>query len=130
MDKKPLVYILRQNIYTQTLFNTKFLISTIIFITFLVITSAIKNKTRIIEKKISNLNLKILSKQKDINETQLDFYYLSSPTEIEKKLNLIGFNNYKPIKYSNIYLDISEFYKIHNKISNLKKLNEKKIKKK
>lgn len=112
------------------MFNTKFLISTIIFITFLVITSAIKNKTRIIEKKISNLNLKILSKQKDINETQLDFYYLSSPTEIEKKLNLIGFNNYKPIKYSNIYLDISEFYKIHNKISNLKKLNEKKIKKK
>ena len=112
------------------MFNTKFLISTFIFISFLVITSAIKNKTRIIEKQISNLNLKILSKQKDINETQLDFYYLSSPKEIEKKLHLIGFNNYKPIKHSNIYFDITEFYKIHNKISNLKKLNEKTNKKK
>jgi hypothetical protein len=95
----------------------------------LIITSAIKNKTRIIEKQISNLNKKILIKKKDINETQLDFYYLTSPSEIEKKLNIIGLDNYQPIKYSNIFFDISDFTEMQNKITNLKNINEKKTKK-
>ena len=112
------------------MFKTKLIISITVFVTFLVITSTVKNKTRIIEKKISNINIQLLDKQKDINQAQLDFYYLTSPAEIEKKLNLLGFNDYFPIKYSNIFLDVSEFTKINNKISNLKNLNEKKIKKK
>ena len=112
------------------MFKNKFVISISLFITFLVFTSTIKNKTRVLEKKISNLNTKILLKNKDLNETQLDFYYLTSPAEIEKKLKMIGFNTYKPIKYSNIFFDISDFTKIHNKVSNLKNLNEKKIQKK
>ncbi len=104
------------------MFKTKFIISISIFVIFLIITSAIKNKTRIIEKQISNLNTNILLKKKDINEAQLDFYYLSSPSEIEKKLDMIGFNKYQPIKFSNIFFDISDFTKIQNKISNLKKI--------
>ncbi len=112
------------------MFKTKLIISITVFVTFLVITSTVKNKTRIIEKKISNINIQLLDKQKDINQAQLDFYYLTSPAEIEKKLNLLGFNDYFPIKYSNIFLDVSDFTKINNKISNLKNLNEKKIKKK
>ncbi len=112
------------------MFKTKFIISTTIFVTFLVITSIIKNKTRIIEKQILNLNSKILIKKKDINEAQLDFYYLTSPAEIEKKLIIIGFDNYQPIKYSNIFFEISDFTVLQNKTSNLKKLNEKKIQKK
>ena len=108
------------------MFKNKFVISVSLFITFLVFTSAIKNKTRVLEKKISNLNAKILLKNKDLNETQLDFYYLTSPAKIEKKLKMIGFDTYKPIKYSNIYLSISNFSQIDNKISNLKKFNEKK----
>ena len=80
--------------------RTKFIISSIIFITFLIITSAVKNKTRILEKKITNLSNDILLKRKDFNETQLDFYYLSSPKEVEKKLNIIGFNDYSPISNS------------------------------
>ncbi|PDH19883.1 MAG: hypothetical protein CNB20_01605 [Pelagibacterales bacterium MED-G43] len=112
------------------MFKKKFIISTIVFIIFLLITSAIKNQTRIIEKNISSLNTKILAKKKNINEAQMDFYYLTSPAEIEKRLNLIGFDNYKPIKLSNIFFEISEFYKIQNKTTNLKKLDEKKIKKK
>ena len=86
--------------------KTKFIVSFIIFTTFLIITSAIKNKTRVIEKQISDLNLKVLMKKKDINETQLDFFYLTSPSEIEKKLDIIGFDRYLPIKYSNIFLQI------------------------
>ena len=45
------------------MFKTKLIISISIFISFLIITSAIKNKTRIIEKEISSLNIKIFSKK-------------------------------------------------------------------
>ena len=103
------------------MFQTKYIISLSLLVSFLVITSTIKNKTRVIEKQISNLDTKILLKKKNINEAQLDFYYLTSPAEIEKKLNIIGFNNYQPIKHSKIFLDIAEFTKIENRFSNLKK---------
>ncbi len=107
------------------MFNPRFIVAISIFILFLVITSVVKNKTRILEKQISNLNTKILHKKKDINETQLDFYYLTSPAEIEKKLKLLGFEIYKPIKYSNIFFDISHLTDINNKVSKLKKFDEK-----
>ena len=112
------------------MFKTKIIISITVFAILLVLTSTIKNKTRIIEKNISNLNVKISLISKSINEAQLDFYYLTSPAEIEKKLNLIGFKNYQPIKFSNIFFDISDFTKIQNITSNLKIFNEKNIKKK
>ena len=112
------------------MFKMKFTIALSIFISFLLFTSTIKNKTRVIEKNISNLSKIVLIKTKDINEAQLDFYYLTSPAEIEKKLSIIGFDNYKPIKYSNIFFDISDFTEIQNKISNLKNIHEKKIQKK
>lgn len=110
--------------------NKKLIISSVIFVLLLLITSTIKNKTRIIEKKILNLNTQILIKKKDVNETQLDFYYLTSPLEIEKRLKIIGLENYQPIVHSKIFFDISDFTKIKNKITNLKRPNEKKIKKK
>jgi hypothetical protein len=111
------------------MFKTKIIISITIFVTFLIITSAIKNKTRIIEKNISNLNSKILIKSKNINEAQLDFYYLTSPAEIEKKLDVIGFHSYKPINYSSIYFNINDFTRVQNSTSNIKKLDEEKNKK-
>ena len=102
------------------MFKTKFIISSLVFITLLIITSSIKNETRVIEKKIVILNTKIFSKQKNINEAQLDFYYLTSPLQLEKKLNIIGFNNYQPIEFSKIYFDILNFSNFKNKISDLK----------
>ena len=112
------------------MFKMKFIITLSVFISFLLVTSTIKNKTRVIEKNISNLTTKIFIKTSDINETQLDFDYLTSPAEIEKKISIIGFDNYQPIKYSRIFFDISDFTEIQNKISNLKKIDEKKIQKK
>ncbi len=112
------------------MFKTRFIISSIVFIIFLIITSTIKNKTRIIEKQIFNLNTTISSLEQNINETQLDFHYLTSPAEIEKKLNIIGFENYQPIIHSKIFFDISNFTSINDKITNLKGSNEKEIKKK
>ena len=112
------------------MFKMKLIIASSIFISFLLITSTIKNKTRVIEKNILNLRTIILNKTKDINEAQLDFHYLTSPAEIEKKLSIIGFDNYKPIKYSRIFFNISDFTEIQNKISNLTNTDEKKIQKK
>ena len=112
------------------MFRTKFIISISVFVILLLATSVIKNKTRVIEKQISNLNKIILVKEKNVNEAELDFYYLTSPEELEKKLNLIGFNNYQPIKYSNIYFNISDLAEIKNKFSNLNNFNGKKIQKK
>ena len=103
------------------MFKSKFIISLFIFFSFLIVTSIIKNKTRFIEKKINDLNHKILFFNKEINEAQLDFFYLSSPREIEKRVKIIGLNNYHPIKFSNIFFDISELEKIKNKVSILKK---------
>ena len=112
------------------MFKTKFLISLSIFISFLLVTSSIKNKTRIIEKEISNINSSILDKEKKLNKAQLEFYYLTSPVEIEKRLNIIGTENYKPIINSKIFFDISDLINIQNKTSNLRDINEKKIQKK
>ena len=112
------------------MFKTKILFSISIIIIFLIITSIIKNETRIIEKKISNLSSKILIKKKNINEAQLDFYYLTSPAEIEKKISTLGFDNYKPIKYSSIFLIFWTLQKIRKTNLNLNILNEEKIKKK
>ena len=103
------------------MFKTKLIITITIFVIFLVFTSAIKNETRIIEKKISHLNSKIKIQRNNINEAQLDFYYLSSPANIEKKLNITGFNEYQPIKFSNIFFDINDFIKVNNVITDLKK---------
>ncbi len=110
--------------------NSKFIISLSVFISFLLITSVIKNKTRVIEKQISNLNNKIFLDKKNINEAQLDYNYLSSPLEIEKKLDIIGNNNYQPIDHSKLFLNISDFTNMHSKVSKLKIKDEKKIKKK
>ena len=71
------------------MFRTKFIISISVFVTFLIVTSVIKNKTRVTEKQILNLKKIILIKEKNLNEAELDFYYLTSPEELEKKLNLI-----------------------------------------
>ena len=111
------------------MFKMKFIIASSIFVSFLLFTSTIKNKTRVIEKNISNLTTKIYIKTKDFNEAQLDLHYLTSPAEIEKRLSIIGFDNYLPINYSNIFFDISDFTEIQNKISNFKNIDEKKIQK-
>ena len=111
------------------MFKLKIIIPTIIFLILLIGTSIIKNQTRIIEKKLYKLNKKIALQEKDINESQLDFYFLTSPAVIEKKINVLGQKNYIPINNSNIFLSLSYFTDVQKKISTLNKQNEKKIKK-
>ena len=112
------------------MFRSKIIMPVIIFLFLLIITSIIKNETRIIEKKLSKLNKQIILKEKDINESELDFYFLSSPAELEKKVKILGNTNYNPIKNSNIFQNLSNFKNIQKKISILNQYDKKKNKKK
>ena len=112
------------------MFRFKIVISIIIFSLFLVGTSTIKNETREIEKKIYNLSKKIIQKEEDLNESQLDFTYLTSPFMIEQTIEHLDKNNYIPMEYSRIFLNISSFIDLQNKFAIKKNLNEKKTKKK
>ena len=112
------------------MFRFKVLISVVIFSTLLIGTSIIKNQTRIIEKKIYNLSKEINLKENDYNESQLDFFYLTSPSVIEQKIHHIDNHEYSPMKYSNIFLSMSEYLDIKKKIATKKDNNEKKIEKK
>ena len=111
------------------MFRSKIIISSIIFLMLLIFTSIIKNQTRIVEKKLYKLNKKIALKEKDINESQLDFYFLTSPAEVEKKINILEQVIYMPIENSKIYLNISNFIDIKKKLSVINNQNEKKTRK-
>ena len=112
------------------MFKLKIFFSIIIFSSFLIGTSVIKNQTREIEKKIINLSKIVHLKEKDYNESQLDFFYLTSPKIIEQKINYLDNEEYLPMKYSNIFLSMTNFLALKNKFVIQKEKNEKKIKKK
>jgi len=112
------------------MFNSKLFFSLVVFTFFLIITSLVKNQSRIIEKQIKGLNINILAKEKNISEAELEFSYLSSPNEIEKKFKSRDLEEFEPIKNSNIFYDIHDFNIVEKKLSNLINIDEKKIRKK
>ena len=112
------------------MFNSKLFFSLVVFTFFLIITSLVKNQSRIMEKQIKSLNINILTKEKNISEAELEFSYLSSPNEIEKKFKSRDLEKFQPIKYSNIFYDIHDFNLVEKKLSNLIDIDEKKIRKK
>ena len=107
----------------------KIILSITVFSFLLILTSIIKNQTREIEKKILNFKQIINSKEKDFNESQLDFYYLTSPSVVEKKIELIDNKQYIPMESSNIFLKMDDFTDLE-KIVIQDIENEKKLKKK
>lgn len=111
------------------MFRIKILISVVIFSSLLILTSFIKNQTRIIEKKIFNISKTVNSKENDLSESQLDFFYLTSPSIIEKKIENLDSNQYVPMEYSKIFLSISNFIELENKVAIQGNQNEKKKKK-
>ncbi|MDC1130369.1 hypothetical protein OAS59_00525 [Pelagibacteraceae bacterium] len=110
------------------MFKPKIIITTIIFLTLLIFTSIIKNQTRVIEKKLYFLNKKIALKERDINDSQFDFHFLTSPAEIEKKVKTLGLNNYVTIEKPKIFFNFADFSNIKKRLSALKieNKNEKK----
>ena len=91
------------------MYKIKIFISCLIFSTLLVITS-------------------IHQKEKDFNESYLDFSYLTSPDLIGNKIDHLDNEKYIIMEYSNIYLDMSEFIDLKKKFVTQEK-NEKKIEK-
>ena len=108
----------------------KLILSISIFSILLGITSVIKNQTRIIEKNIYKIDRQIAALEKDLHETQLDFFYVSSPSYLTKKINQLAFIDYVPMDFSRIYFNYKDFTHSQNKITNLQINNEKKPKKK
>ena len=95
----------------------------------LVGTSFVKNQTREIEKKILKISKIIYLKKKDLNGSQLDFFYLSSPSVLEKKIEDLDLNDYSVMNHSRVFLNMPSFLAIQNKVA-YEGQNEKKIQKK
>ena len=93
----------------------KILFSIVIFSLLLFGTSIIKNETREIEKKILSINKKNNLKLKDLIESELDFFYLTSPSNIEFLISQTD-KQYLPMKYSKIFLKMDNFLNLENKI--------------
>ena len=108
----------------------KLIISIGIFSILLGITSVIKTQTRIIEKNIFKIDQKISTTKKDLYETQLDYFYLSSPANLSKKIKELDLVEYSPMDISRMYLNFEDFIKVQKKITTLQITNEKKTEKK
>ena len=108
----------------------KLIISIGIFSILLGITSVIKTQTRIIEKNIFKIDQRISTTKKDLYETQLDYFYLSSPANLSKKIKELDLVEYSPMDLSRMYLNFEDFIKVQKKITTLQITNEKKTEKK
>ncbi|OUX54333.1 MAG: hypothetical protein CBE47_01095 [Pelagibacteraceae bacterium TMED287] len=111
------------------MFNKKLFVSLAIFSIFMVFTSIIKTQTRLIEKNINSNKRSISLLENEIYESQLDFYYLTSPDYLEKKIIEYSNDEYLSIKFSEIYFTLNQF--LEEKKSTVKFIkNEKKVQKK
>ena len=97
--------------------NYKFFISITIFSIMLFLTSIIKNKTRIIEKNIFKIENKISDIEKNLYESQLDYYYLTSPKLLKSKLEFLSDEDYVHMEFSKIYLNYKHFFKNQKNIT-------------
>ena len=109
------------------MFNKKLFISIFIFSIFMIFTSIIKNKTRIIEKNIYSYEKKIINLQNNFYEAQLDFSYLSSPENLSKNIFEYSNEEYSILSRSRIYQSLDEFLK-ESKKTTMKSINENKKK--
>ena len=89
--------------------STKLIISITIFSFLLFFTSIVKNKTRVIEKNIILHEQKISNLEKELYESQLDFYYLTSPKLLQEKISFLTNENYQYMSFSKIYLSFDNF---------------------
>ena len=97
--------------------RTKLFFSILIFSILFSVTSIIKTQTRIIEKKITKIQDRIVILERDLHETELDFEYLSSPSSLSKKIKDFALIDYEPLEFSKIYFNFSDFTNNSEKIS-------------
>ena len=97
--------------------NSKLIISISVFSFLLFCTSIIKNKTRVIEKKIIYYEKVVSNLEKELFESQLDYHYLTSPKLLDEKISFLTSDQYQSMSFSKIYLDYNSFIEEQKKIS-------------
>lgn len=97
--------------------NSKLIISISVFSFLLFCTSIIKNKTRVIEKKIIYFEKTVSNLEKELFESQLDYHYLTSPKLLDEKISFLTSDQYQSMSFSKIYLDYNSFIEEQKKIS-------------
>ena len=105
-------------------YNKKKLIIILVYISFFIAIPLIKNKSRLIEKKIQNYESKIFSLEKKLLESNLEFQYLSSPAILSSKIEKYLDQKYDNLDLSQIYLNIEDFKSEKEKITRIL-INEK-----
>ena len=99
--------------------NKKTIIIICIFIIFAILTPIIKNETRSIERDITKYQKKINTINRRIFEAQLEYFYLSSPDVLSKKIKKYSEDNYLTLGLSQIYLNMNTFLDQQRKISQI-----------
>ena len=65
----------------------------------------------LLNNKILKKETIVLSLEKNLYESQLDFFYLSSPEYLSKKILELSFEEYHPMNHSEIYLSHNDYVK-------------------
>ena len=108
------------------LYNKKKIIIILIYTSFFIAISIIKNESRLVETKIQNHESKIFLLEKNLLEASLEFQYLSSPAVLSSKIEKNLDKKYNSLNFSQIYLDIEDFTSEQNKITSVSINEEKK----
>jgi len=98
-------------------YNRKKLIIILIYISFFITIPIIKNKSRLIEKKIHGHESEIFILEKNLLEAGLEFQYLTSPAVLSNKVNQNLEQKYNNLDLSQIYLSIEDLRKEEKKIT-------------
>lgn len=95
-----------------------------VFSFFLILIGIVKNETRIIEKQILINEKELENFEKKLFEAQLEYYYLSSPAILSKKIEQFTMSDYVNLEFSQIYFNIEHFLNEKKKITKVT-INEK-----
>tara|TARA_B110000967_G_scaffold202892_1_gene242532 strand:+ start:1595 stop:1921 length:327 start_codon:yes stop_codon:yes gene_type:complete len=105
-------------------YNIKKIIIILIYISFFITIPIIKNKSRLLEKKIQSYESGIFILEKELLEANLEFEYLTSPAILFNKAKKSFDQRYNNLNLSQIYSNIEEFTSAQKKITKIS-INEK-----
>ena len=93
------------------MFKKSLILSLTVFLTLMVITSVIKNKTRNLEKEIEKINKEVAFLEKQLSDAEIDYIYLSGPERLKKYLSTFNKEQYLSFDHSRIFFSTEQFLK-------------------
>ena len=97
------------------MFKKSLITTFVVFFILMFVAPIVKNKTRILEKDIKRLNIEISVLQKQLNEAQIEFVYLSSPEKLKIILDKSKDTTYSSFDRSRIFLSTADFENLNKK---------------